>query len=45
VDISPHKFYTPTIGEKVYTELRLSLSDPQNAVLVKDAINRAYIQD
>ena len=29
------------IGEKVYTEVKVSLSDPENAVLTKDALNRA----
>jgi len=38
----PSANFTPqTIGEKVHTEVEVSLSDPQNAVLVKDAINRA----
>jgi outer membrane lipopolysaccharide assembly protein LptE/RlpB len=30
-----------TIGEKVYTEVDVSLSDPENAVLIKDALGRA----
>ena len=29
------------IGEKVYTEVDVSLSDPENAVLTKDALNIA----
>jgi len=29
------------ISQKVYTEVEVSLSDPENAVLVKDALNRA----
>lgn len=29
------------IGEKVYTEVEVSLSDPENSVQVKDALNRA----
>ena len=29
------------IGQKVYTEVEVSLSDPENAVLIKDALNRA----
>ncbi|NEW61568.1 hypothetical protein GSY74_09760 [Sulfurovum sp. bin170] len=38
----PSSHFTPkTIGEKVYTEVEVSLSDPENAVLVKDALNRA----
>jgi len=32
---------TPVLGEKVYTEIEVSLSDPENAVLTKDALNRA----
>jgi uncharacterized lipoprotein YehR (DUF1307 family) len=38
----PSSHFTPqTIGKKVYTEVVVSLSDPENAVLVKDALNRA----
>ncbi len=38
----PSAHYTPkVIGEKVYTEVDVSLSDPENSVLVKDALNRA----
>ena len=29
------------IGERIYTNVDVSLSDPENAVLTKDAINRA----
>ena len=29
------------VGEKVYTEVDVSLSDPENAVLTKDALNMA----
>lgn len=29
------------IGEKVYTEVDVSLSDPENAILIKDALNMA----
>jgi len=29
------------IGERVYTNVDVSLSDPENAVLTKDALNRA----
>jgi len=29
------------IGEKVYAEVDVSLSDPENAVLIKDALNMA----
>ncbi len=38
----PSSHFTPkTIGEKVYTEVVVSLSDPENAVLIKDALGRA----
>ena len=38
----PSSTVTPkTIGGKVYTEVKVSLSDPENAVLVKDALNSA----
>ncbi len=38
----PSSYFTPkTIGDKVYTEVDVSLSDPQNAVLIKDALNKA----
>ena len=38
----PSSHYTKqVIGEKVYTEVEVSLSDPENAVLVKDALNKA----
>ena len=38
----PSSLYTKKmIGEKVYTEVEVSLSDPENAVLIKDALNRA----
>ena len=30
-----------TMGERVYTEVDVSLSDPENAVLIKDALNSA----
>jgi len=29
------------IGQNVYTEVEVSLSDPENAVLIKDALNKA----
>jgi len=29
------------IGENVYTEVEVSLSDPENAVLIKNALNKA----
>ena len=34
-------YSTQMIGQKVYTEVEVSLSDPENAVLIKDALNRA----
>jgi len=38
----PSSHFTPkTIGQKVYTEVDISLSDPQNAVLLKDALHKA----
>jgi hypothetical protein len=38
----PSSHFTPkTIGKKVYTEVVVSLSDPENAVLIKDALGRA----
>ena len=38
----PSSHFTPKIiGEKVYTEVEVSLSDPENTVLTKDALNRA----
>ena len=35
------QFAREVIGTQVYTEIEVSLSDPENAVLVKDAINKA----
>ncbi len=38
----PSSTITPkTIGDRVYTEVDVSLSDPENAVLIKDALNDA----
>ena len=38
----PSSHYTKKmIGQKLYTEVEVSLSDPENAVLTKDALNRA----
>lgn len=34
-------YASQVIGEKVYTQVDVSLSDPENAVLTKDALNRA----
>ncbi len=36
---SRHAHYL--LGEKVYTKVEVSLSDPENALLLKDALNRA----
>lgn len=39
----PSAYYAKKlIGEKVYTEVDVSLSDPENAVLTKDALNMAF---
>ena len=38
----PSSQYTKKIiGERVYTEVEVSFSDPENAVLIKDALNKA----
>jgi hypothetical protein len=38
----PSSHYTKKIvGEDIYTEVEVSLSDPENAVLIKDALNKA----
>jgi len=38
----PSSHFTPkSIGQKVYTEVDISLSDPENAVLLKDALHKA----
>jgi hypothetical protein len=38
----PSSHFSPiVIGQKVYTHVDVSLSDPENSVLIKDAINRA----
>jgi hypothetical protein len=38
----PSAYYAQQlIGEKVFTQVDVSLSDPENAVLTKDALNRA----
>ncbi len=38
----PSAHFSPkVIGERVYTEVDVSLSDPENSVLIKDALNRA----
>jgi len=38
----PSSLYTKKMmGEKVYTEIEVSLSEPENSVLIKDALNKA----
>lgn len=34
-------YASKVIGEKIYTQVDVSLSDPENAVLTKDALNKA----
>ncbi len=41
----PAKRYVRTIlGSKVYTEVVVDLRDPQNSVLIKDALNQAILR-
>ncbi len=38
----PASHFAPKVlGDRVYTEVEVSLSDPENSVLIKDALNRA----
>jgi len=38
----PSSYYAKKMmGKNVYTEVEVSLSDPENAVLIKDALNKA----
>ncbi|MCH9814012.1 MAG: hypothetical protein K0U47_08740 [Epsilonproteobacteria bacterium] len=40
----PTSHYTQQVlGEKVYTEVTISLEDPENSVLIKDAVNEAIV--
>jgi hypothetical protein len=40
----PTSIYTKQIlGDKLYTEVKISLKDPENSVLIKDAINEAVV--
>jgi hypothetical protein len=40
----PTSIYTKEIlGDKIYTEVAISLEDPENSVLIKDAINEAVV--
>lgn len=34
-------YYKRVVGQKIYTEVEVSISDPENVILVKDALNRA----
>jgi hypothetical protein len=40
----PTSIYTKEIlGKKIYTEVFISLEDPENSVLIKDALNEAVV--
>jgi hypothetical protein len=40
----PTSIYTKDIlGEKIYAEVVISLEDPENSVLIKDAVNEAIV--
>jgi len=40
----PTSIYTKEVlGEKIYTEVVISLKDPENSVLIKDAVNEAVV--
>jgi hypothetical protein len=40
----PTSIYTKEVlGEKIYTEVMISLEDPENSVLIKDAVNEAVV--
>lgn len=40
----PTSLYTKEVlGDKIYTEVAISLEDPENTVLIKDAINEAVV--
>jgi hypothetical protein len=42
----PTSIYTKEIlGDKIYTEVAISLEDPENSVLIKDAINEAVVSE
>ncbi len=40
----PSSIYTKEVlGEKIYAEVEISLEDPENSVLIKDALNEAIV--
>lgn len=40
----PSSYYTKKIlGDKIYTEVYIDINDPENSVLIKDAINEAVV--
>jgi len=40
----PSSYYTKKIlGDKIYTEVYIDINDPENSVLIKDAINEAIV--
>ncbi len=40
----PTSIYTKEVlGEKIYAEVAISLEDPENSVLIKDALNEAIV--
>ncbi len=41
----PTSIYTKEVlGEKIYTEVTISVEDPENSVLIKDAVNEAVVK-
>jgi len=41
---SSRSYVKNLFGDRVYTEVKVYLRDPQNSVLIKDAINKAVIE-
>lgn len=40
----PTSIYTKEIlGEKIYAEVEISLEDPENSIIIKDAVNEAIV--
>lgn len=40
----PTSIYTKKVlGNRIYTEVKISLQDPENSVLIKDAVNEAIV--
>ena len=40
----PSSYYTQKIlGDKIYTEVYIDINDPENSVLIKDAVNEAIV--